>query len=219
VTSEGRFTVEEVKSDATDPNADDSIVILGSGKKTENEITQDSFIYTDAISEFIESTTRGSNGLDNNETAEETSLPMARLRDMNAGTLGYLVSGGLLKSTPFGIREKVKSTALGSAAGVSTNRAKRARRASDTSKTTTKLPTDKRLDQSIEDVMKLVSKTNGKFSSKELDNLTIDTLNERNSLKEILTLFELTGEGTPTSTSCFLDTDICQLLFMWEVPT
>jgi hypothetical protein len=167
VTSEGRGTEDEAKSDATDPNADDSIVILGSGNKTEYKIIQDSIINTDAISEGIESTTRGINGLDSNETAGETSLPMAGLGDMNAGTLGYLVSGDLGKRTsfeqPFGFWETVKSTirdtlnlartATGGATGVSTNPAKRARRASDSSKTTTTLPTDKLIDQVVEDVL------------------------------------------------------------------
>jgi hypothetical protein len=54
VTSEGQGTEDEAKSDATDSNADDNIVILGSGNKTEYKITQDSIINTNAISEGIE---------------------------------------------------------------------------------------------------------------------------------------------------------------------
>jgi hypothetical protein len=188
VTSEGRDIENEAKSDATDHNADDSIVILGSGNKTEYKITQDSIINTDAISEGIEFTTRGINGLDSNETAGETSLPMAGLRDMNAGTVDYLVSGKLVKRTPFeqpfGFWETIESTirdtlnlartTTGGATGVSTNLAKRTRRTSDSSKTTTTLPTDKLIDQVVEDVIKQIAKTNGTLSSKELDNLIKD---------------------------------------------
>jgi hypothetical protein len=42
VTSEGRGTEDEAKSDATDSNADDSIEILVSGNKTEYQITSGS---------------------------------------------------------------------------------------------------------------------------------------------------------------------------------
>jgi hypothetical protein len=146
VTSEGRGSEDGTKSDATDPNTDDSIVILGSGNKTEHKITQDSVINTDAISEGIGCTTPGINGLQSNETAGENSLPMARFGDMNAGTLGYLVSGDRVKRTPFeepfGFRETVNTTirdklnltgtTTGGATGVSTNPIKRARRSTPT---------------------------------------------------------------------------------------
>jgi hypothetical protein len=138
MTSERQGTEDETKSDATDSNADDSIVILFSGNKTEYKITQDSIINTDAISKGIECTTRGINGLDSNET----SLPMAGLGVVNAGTLGYFVSGDRVKRTtfekPFVFRETVNSairdtlnlarTTTGGSTGVSTNLAKIARR-------------------------------------------------------------------------------------------
>jgi hypothetical protein len=147
VTSAGHDTEDETTSHATDPNADDSIVteavILGSRNKTEYKITQDSIINTDAISEDVECTTHGINGLDSNETAGETSLRIAGLGDMNPGRLGYLVSDDRVKRTPFeqpfGFREILNSTirdalnfagtTIGGATGVSTNLAKRARRA------------------------------------------------------------------------------------------